>query len=76
MKGPLEAWIQRMSIVKVAILSKATYRCIQCDLWNHGRGIFITLGNSVTYRRSFTDGPVMVVDQKPEALNLTNNSLQ
>ena len=43
-------------------------------LLNHSHRISMTQGNSRISDRNMGEGPVLMVDQKPEALNLTNNS--
>ena len=43
--------------------------------WNHSNGISMTQSNSRIFHKRFVLCPVLMVYQKPEALNLTNNTL-
>ena len=45
-------------------------------LKTHSDRISLTQGNSRISERSFGEGPVLMVNQKPEALNQNNSSLQ
>ena len=52
-------------------------KCLQeLVLWNNKGRISMTLGNNGTSEKSFHEGPVLVTDQKPEALNQTSDSVQ
>ena len=44
--------------------------------WNHSHRNSVTTGNSRGSQRKLSEGPVLMVHQKPEALNQTNNSVQ
>ena len=44
-------------------------------VWNQSHRIFMTQGKCRIVKRSFSECPVFMVYQKPEALNLPNNTL-
>lgn len=66
-------WVGPPNIYPIYDLQEHKKRLI---LWSHNHRIFMTLGNSSIPKRSFGQGSVLRVHQKPEALNETNHWLQ
>ena len=73
-----QAHIQGFELVYPNIYS--IYDLLECVkgpvLRSHSHRISMTQGNSQVSKRSLGEGPVLMVYQKPETLNQTNDSLQ